>query len=104
MKHVTITGRIEKAELFDRLPPLTLNNFWLPLFCRGGSLVDHVRVHFDNKESSVDCPAEYGWYPRTLIKKLLLVRVTAILAHINPQTFKSFFTLFSERPSNKVPG
>ena len=78
-KRIIITGNIEKAELFDRPPPL--KDFWSALLCRGGSLVDKVIVQFDtNNANSTDRPSEYRWYPRTLIKTLILV--SAILTKI----------------------
>ena len=73
-KRIIITGDIEKAELFERPPPL--KDFWSALLCRGGSLVDKVDVVFatNNKASTgTGRPSEYRWYPRTLIKVLLLV-------------------------------
>ena len=72
-KRIIITGDIKKAVLFDRPPPL--KDFWTALLCRGGGLIDEVRVQFDtNNANSTGRPSEYRWYPRTLIKTILLVR------------------------------
>ena len=72
-KRITIASNREKAELFDRPQPLA--GFWTALLCRGGGLVDEVSVLFNttpNKDGA-DRHSAYRWYPRTLIKTLLLV-------------------------------
>jgi len=74
-KHIIITANIEKAELFDRPPPLA--GFWSALLCRGGSLIDQVGVLFDTK-GGTDQSSVYRWYPRTLIKTLLLVSFSPV--------------------------
>jgi len=61
------------VELFDWVPPLNLVDFWEMLLCRGGSLVHRVDVGISKKHAYyIPLPA-YRWYPRSLVKTLLLV-------------------------------
>ena len=71
-KEVYITGNMEKAELFDRPPPLTPEDLWQTLLCRGGRLVEKVLVKRGIDLTTPLLPA-YRWYPRSLFKSLLLV-------------------------------
>ena len=71
-KELLITGSIEKAELFDWPPPL--QDFWELLLCHGGRLVDEFSVSInDVADVCKSRPAEYRWYPGSLLKSLLMV-------------------------------
>ena len=70
-KCIDISRRAEKADLFDCPPPL--QNFWELLLCRGGSLVGEVNVAIARGGQVPPSDHHFYWYPRSLVKMLLLV-------------------------------
>ena len=95
-KIMFITRGLASEEMFDRMPPLPFkDDFWELLLCRGGRLVDLIFVDIDGHLSdsvsgdhahsarpTLPMPATYRWYPRSLLKTLLLVRGAILLAQI----------------------
>ena len=83
---IDITRGIGQAELFDQMPSLG-EDLWVTLLCHGGSRIDEVVVNVVNDWRTRTRPplTACRWYPRTLLKTLLLVRT--ILAHIFPYYF-----------------
>ena len=58
------------------MPSLALEDFWVTLLCHGGSHFYTVSVNIAKDGSCIQpltLPAEYRWYPRSLLKTLLLV-------------------------------
>ena len=74
--HITIKRAVEHAELLDHMPSQFGEDLWLKtLLCHGGSLVREVAVNVNLHMRMFDerPHPEFRWYPRSLLKTLLLV-------------------------------
>jgi len=78
-QRIVIGRSLEEAELFDQKPWwLNEEHLWELLLCRGGTIFDMVHVLFTDTQSvAVDA---YHWYPRSLLKTLLLVSAILLFA------------------------
>jgi len=75
-QRIVIRRSFEEAELFDQKPSSLNEQFWELLLCRGGSILDKIFVVVDKEgccAQSVAAVDAYRWYPRSLLKTLLLV-------------------------------
>ena len=76
-QRIVISRSVKEVQLFDHMPS-QFEDWWLTLICHGGSLFDMVFV-IAARNGCTETPLDaYRWYPRSLLKTLLLV--SAILA------------------------
>ena len=77
-QRIVIRRSVKEAQLFDQMPSRH-GDFWELLLCHGGNIFD--RVYMIAVKDGCTMPLDlYRWYPRSLFKTLLLVRV--ILTHV----------------------
>ena len=98
---IRITRSIGYAELFDRMPSQhEEEDFWVPLLCHGGSLVDRVTVIIATDGSSKRPRPVYRWYPRSLLTTLLKVKrrnfIQTFLNFLSKHFQNAFIQTFSE--------
>ena len=73
---IKIRRDIDEEDLFDGGPPYADPNFWVLLLTRGAAYVDVVSVYLTVESCTHPLPtpaACFRWYPRSLLKTLLLV-------------------------------
>ena len=70
-QRIVIRRSVKEAELFDQMPSRN-GEFWELLLCHGGNIVDKFFV-IATKNGCTQSTNTMSWYPRCLIKSLLLV-------------------------------